>query len=70
MIKSTRDVENTLLPLAEYDHLASTWVPRANYFPKYRDRVTRSHQHVHPWSARRLSLTCVAKLNVDTFLST
>ena len=57
---------NALLSPAEYDSLAPTRVPRAIWFPGYRDRVPWYHHHVHPWSARRLSLTCVAELDVDT----
>ena len=66
MTNSPRDAKNAVLPPAEYDRLDPTRVPRAKWFPGYRDRVPWSHLHVHPWSARRLSLTSVAELDVDT----
>ena len=66
MTGSPRYAENAVLPPAEYDRLAPTRVPRAEWFPGYRDRVPWSHPHVHPWSALRLSLTSVAELDVDT----
>ena len=66
MTSDARDAENALLPPTEYDRLAQTRVPRAEWFPRYRDRVPWSHQRVHPWSTCRLSLTCAAELDVDT----
>ena len=65
MTSGTRDAEKVLLPPVEYDRLAPSLVPRAEWFFGYRDRVSWSHQHVHPWSARRFSMTCVAELDVD-----
>ena len=66
MTSDARDAENALLSPAEYDRLSPTRVHRAVWFPGYRDRVPWSHQHVHPWSVRHLSLSCVAELDVDT----
>uniref|UniRef100_A0AAV1U8Q9 Uncharacterized protein n=1 Tax=Peronospora matthiolae TaxID=2874970 RepID=A0AAV1U8Q9_9STRA len=65
MTCSPQDAENTVLPPAEYDRLAPTWGPRAEWLFGYRDRVPWSHSQVHPWSARRLSLTSVAELDLD-----
>ena len=66
MTSDAGDARNALLPPAEYDRLAPTRVPRDQWFTGYRDRVPWFHLHVHPWSARRVSLTCVGELDVDT----
>ena len=66
MTSSTRDAEDALLPPVEYNRLAPTRVSRAEWFPGYRDRVPWSHHHVHPCSAPRVSLTCVAEMDVYT----
>ena len=66
MTGDAREAKNALLPPAEYDCLATTRELRNQCFYGYRDRVPWSHLHVHPWSARRVSLTCVAELNTDT----
>ena len=64
MTSDARDAANALLSPAEYDRLAPTRVHRAVWFPGYRDRVPWSHHHVQSWLARRLSLPCVAELDV------
>ena len=38
-------------------------------FPATAIGYPRSHVQVHPWSARRISLICVAKLNMDILLN-
>ena len=68
MTRDAREAENALLPTAEYDRLAPTRVSRDQWFPGYRGRVTWSHLHVHPWSARRARLTFVAELDMDNCL--
>ena len=66
MTGSPRYAENAVIPPAEYDRLAPTRLPRAEWFTGYRDQVPWSHPYVHPWSSRRLSMTSVAELDVDT----
>ena len=68
MTSDARDAANALLTTAEYDRLAPTRVPQAEWFPGYRNRVPWSHHHVQPWSDFCLSLTCVAKLDVNTLI--
>lgn len=65
MNSDPRETENDLLSPDEYSHLPQTQVPRDQWFPGYRARVPRSHLQVHPWSARRVSWTCIAELDVD-----
>ena len=57
MTDDARDAKNTLISPAEYDRFAPTRVPRAQWFPGYRDRIPWSHLHVHWFSARRVVLT-------------
>ena len=59
------DAVNAVLSPKEYDELSPTKIPRSQYLPAYRERVSRSKTQVSPWSARRVSLICLAELDLD-----
>ena len=61
---------NKLLTPVAYAALPDTTVPRDQWIPGYRDRVPRSTPAVAPWSARRVSLICVADLDLDAYTAT
>ena len=62
---SPRAPVNSMLSLADYDSLPPTKISRDQWIPGYRDRVPRSSVQVSPWSARRVSWTSVAEMDID-----
>ena len=67
MTYEARDAVNAVLSLQKYEDLSPTKIPRSQWIPGYRERVTWSSVQVSPWSARRVSVICLAELDLDLF---
>uniref|UniRef100_A0AAV1U5G8 Uncharacterized protein n=1 Tax=Peronospora matthiolae TaxID=2874970 RepID=A0AAV1U5G8_9STRA len=65
LFNSPRDHVNPMLSLTDYDSLPPIKVSRNQWIPGYRDRVPRSYTQVSPWSARKVSWTSVAEIDID-----
>ena len=61
----TKDSVNTLLTPAKYTALPETKITRDLWILGYRDQAPRSYNQFSPWSARRISLTSVAEIEIE-----
>ena len=59
-----KDSVNTLLTPAKYAALPGTKIPRDQWISGYRDQAPRSYNQFSPWSARRITLTSVAEIEL------
>ena len=67
MTYEAREAVRDVLSPQEYEDLLPTKLPRSQYIHGYRERVPQSSVQFFSWSARRVSLTCLAEPYMDLF---